>query len=178
VWAWADRKELVRVNHSGFVANTWSVDISRDGTRLASGSGDGSARICAIATGKQLHRLKHQRTVRAVAFSPDGTRLLTGSEDTTARIWNASTGAQLLDVKLDDEGYYVSSVAFAPDGTWFVTGSLHNVCGWDAATGGRYAKLALDESVNAVAISPDGARVAAVGVNGRVRVWQVLGGTS
>src|SRR5262249_22826195 len=63
------------------------VTFSRDGTRIATGSDDGNARIFDAATGNELFRLAHDGPVRAVAFSRDGTRIATGSNDSSARIW-------------------------------------------------------------------------------------------
>jgi len=64
----------------------YAVEFSPDGTRVATGSGDGSARVFDAASGAEICRLDHDRWVRAVAFSPDGTRLATSSSDGSARM--------------------------------------------------------------------------------------------
>ena len=61
-----------RLDHGGSVN---AVAFSPDGTRVATGSGDGSARVFDAATGAELARLDHDGPVNAVAFSPDGTRV-------------------------------------------------------------------------------------------------------
>jgi WD40 repeat protein len=68
------------------------VVFSPDGTTIASGSADGSARIFEAATGRQLRRLKpgHGGYVWSVAFSPDGTAFASGSVDKSIRIWDAT----------------------------------------------------------------------------------------
>ena len=66
--------------------------FSPDGTRVATGSDDGSARVFDAATGAEMSRLDHDGWVRAVAFSPDGTRVATGSSDRSARVWCVDHG--------------------------------------------------------------------------------------
>ena len=60
--------------------------FSPDGTRVATGSVDGSARVFDAATGAELARLDHDGEVNTVAFSPDGSRVATGSDDGSARV--------------------------------------------------------------------------------------------
>jgi WD40 repeat protein len=87
---------------------------------VASGSGDGSARVFDAASGQPLSRLDHDGPVRAVAFSPDGTRVATGSGDGSARVFDAASGQPLARL---DHGGLVWAVAFSPDGTRVATGS-------------------------------------------------------
>ena len=94
--------------------------FSPDGTRVATGSDDGSARVFDAATGAEISRLDHGDSVTAVAFSPDGTRVATGSGDHSARVFDAATGAEISRL---DHGGLVRAVAFSPDGTRVATGS-------------------------------------------------------
>ena len=75
--------EISRLDHEGGVS---AVAFSPDGTRVATGSGDRSARVFDAATGAEISRLDHEGGVYAVAFSPDGTRVATGSRDRSARV--------------------------------------------------------------------------------------------
>ncbi|OAA61758.1 WD repeat protein [Niveomyces insectorum RCEF 264] len=60
---------------------------------LATGSGDGTARIWDTETGTPKHTLAlHRGWVLAVAWSPDGTRLATCSMDGTVAVWDPETG--------------------------------------------------------------------------------------
>ena len=60
--------------------------FSPDGTRVATASNDGTARIFDAITGAELSRLDHGSAVNAVAFSPDNTRVATAGVDDTARV--------------------------------------------------------------------------------------------
>ena len=65
-------------------------------SRLATGSGDKTARIWDCDTGTPLHTLSgHTGWVLAVSFSPNGQMLATGSYDNTVRLWDPATGKQL-----------------------------------------------------------------------------------
>jgi hypothetical protein len=65
--------------------------------------------------------LRHQDTVRAVAFSPDGQTVLTGSYDNTARLWDAASGQPRGRPLLHEDAVF--AVAFSPDGQTVLTGS-------------------------------------------------------
>ncbi|EGP86228.1 unnamed protein product [Zymoseptoria tritici ST99CH_1A5] len=65
-------------------------------SKLATGSGDKTARIWDCETGTPQHTLKgHTGWVLAVAWSPDAALLATGSMDSTVRLWDPTTGSPL-----------------------------------------------------------------------------------
>ncbi|MEX5257858.1 CHAT domain-containing WD40 repeat protein [Kocuria arenosa] len=146
---------MLEITHDSSIT---TVTFSPDGTRLATGSKDGTARIWDAATGAQLFEVHNYgrallwdrvvTKVCAMAFTPDGTRLATGSTASAtgrginvARIWDAATGAQLLEFK---HGAILKAVAFSPNGSRLATAGLggFNWHGgtatiWDATGGAR-----------------------------------------
>ena len=180
-------RTLARLDHDGGVN---AVAFSPDGTRVATASGDGSARVFDPATGTELARLNHNEPVNAVVFSPDGTQVATGSGETgnsegnrghgSARVFDPATGTELARLY---EGGPVNAVAFSPDGTQVATGSGEILNGdrtarvFEAATGTELARLNHDGPVNAVAFSPDGTRVATASGDRTARVFDPATGT-
>ena len=67
----------------------YSVAISSDGQRIASGSMDKTLKVWDTATGQALLTLKgHSDSVTSVALSGDGRHLVSGSRDGTMKVWD------------------------------------------------------------------------------------------
>src|SRR5260221_12069366 len=74
----------------GHTDMVFSVAISRDGTRVISGSYDKTVKVWDAVTGKEMLSLQgHTDMVFSVAISRDGTRIVSGSKDKTMKEWDA-----------------------------------------------------------------------------------------
>jgi WD40 repeat protein len=152
-----------------------AVAFSPDGTRVLTGSTDGTAWLWDGATSKLVATLAgHTSYLHAAAFSPDGARVLTGSEDSTARLWDAATGKAV--AVLAGHTGPVGAVAFSPDGTQVLTSEGYWVRLWDVATGKAVATLEKTGPVAAVAFSPDGTRVLTGSGDIMARLWDAASG--
>jgi len=113
-----------------------AVAWSPDGKRVATASGDRTARVWNAVSGQAVTPpLAHEGWVTAVAWSPDGKRVATASEDKTARVWDAVSG-QAVTPPLAHEGW-VKAVAWSPDGKRVATASEDDTArvwdvSWDA----------------------------------------------
>jgi WD40 repeat protein len=151
----------------------WSVAVSPDGTKIASGNADGSVKIWSVS-GSLLRTMKsHDDVVMAVVYAPDGSTIVSGSKDGTVRIADTSTGHEL--ARLTDHAGQVLSIALSPDGTWIAAGGSGNTAIiWNAATG-RVAHVLMTSlnPVQSVAFSRDGRRLAVGGNDARIEIWDV-----
>jgi WD40 repeat protein len=115
-------------------ASATDVAFSPDGSLLASGAVNWTARIWNVRSGLLLHELKqHHEAVTSVAFDPEAARLVTGSVDGDARIWDVATGKPTVLLR----GHFgtVSQASFSPDGRWIVTAGPVTAGLWDSANG-------------------------------------------
>jgi WD40 repeat protein len=104
-------------------AQAWSVAVSRDGARAATGLDDGRVLVVDAGSGRVEHTLHPLRAPNvSVAFAQDGT-LLTGSYQGIVQRWNPRTGAEI-DSPIRVAPGPVAAIAFNPGGNLFATSSL------------------------------------------------------
>lgn len=148
-----------------------SIAFSPDGHVVAFGNGGGSAVLRDAATGETLKTMDaHHDSVVSLDFSPDGSLLATSGGP--AKIWDVATGE--LTATLQERSGSVLTLDFSPDGTLLATG-LDNLAMevWQVATGDLLFSHRLEDSVTAVAFSPDGSQVVAVEGGHLVHVYNI-----
>ena len=144
------------------ITNPFSIDISkalvlkghttdvycgawtRDGKRLATGSGDATASIWEIKNHRvvQSYTLDHAtqqdrsgKDIATLAWNPSGNILATGCYDGTARLWTSDGNLKFVLMFHDQP---VFTVQFSPDGNLLLTGSAdQKAVAWNVATGER-----------------------------------------
>ncbi len=163
--------------YRGHSLQVTAVAWSPDGTRLASGSKDGTVQIWDAADGRHAYTYPgHSGAVTAVAWSPDGTRIASGSVDGTVQVWDEADGSR--PYTYPGHSGAVTAVAWSPDGKYIASGGYDKtVQVWDVA--GRdhvftYSGHSLQ--VDGVAWSPNGKYLASASFDGTVQVWDAADG--
>ncbi len=176
VWDVASRQLIRRLE--GHQGTGTSLTFSADGSRLASGNYDGTARIWDTKTWKSLQSLQNPGTdtlenaVRDVAFSPDAQTLAMAASGGVIHLWEVATG-QLRET-LSGHANSVNSVAFSPDGRTLASGSSDDTVRlWNVTTSRELMKLDFGDvspaDNYALKFSPDGRQLLFGG--GSVAFW-------
>ncbi len=118
--------------------------------------------------------------VRFLRVSPDGRQLTAACGDGKLRVWTlpAGNGSVLLRT-LDLDGKPISALAYSQDGTWVGASTREGtVAVFRARTGEPAARFNTSGAgrairLDALAISPDGSRIAVAPVNAPPELWDV-----
>eukprot|EP00035_Acanthoeca_spectabilis_P038143 m.50429 g.50429 ORF g.50429 m.50429 type:complete len:175 (+) comp9012_c0_seq1:173-697(+) len=117
--------DAVKIIHT-FVGHTdacVSADFTVGGSKLVSGSWDGTVRLWETTSGELSNTLVgHDGKVTSVAFSDSGEWLVSGGMDETVRIWATATG-DLIDVLAEGVVHPITSVALSRGGDYLAEAS-------------------------------------------------------
>jgi len=165
---------LPKARLKGHTEWVYSLSFNKDGTRLASGSEDGTVRIWDTAKGEIIRVLEDGRLVSCVAYSPDGKTVAsaahTPGDSGDVYLWNTDTGIKTI---LKGIRGGTLGLAFSPNGQWLAASGKYNAV--------RVWNLAFNVSSNLpddqeglgrrLAFSRDGRFLAVAGSN--LSIWNV-----
>jgi cytochrome c len=152
--------EAVLQTHEGPIV---ALAVSGDGARIASASWDGTGRVSTLAGGTPRVLAGHQGNVNGIAFLPDG-RIATAGYDGTVRLWPASGG----DPAILTLGLPLNGILAAPGDEIVVAGADGALRILDAQGAVRLTVELGPTPLLALALSPDGTRIAAGAIGGSV----------
>jgi cytochrome c len=151
----------------GHTAPIAALAVSPDGMTLASASWDQTVRLWPLAGGAPRVLEGHTQNVNFVAFAPDGRTLVSVSYDQSVRIWPLSGASAPTIVTLPSP---LNAVAVAADGE-IAAGCADGKVYFLTGAGAPAAEIAAgSRPVISIAISPNGALLAAAGIGGTVAV--------
>jgi WD40 repeat protein len=121
VWNVETGREILELKHDSAVA---AVSFNADGTKLGTGSYDGTARVWELPSGRELERVSHAGGAEVVAFSLTSSRFAAGGMDGSVSISETRRADRPASFDLPAD---VHSVAFSPDGRRVAIGttSMH-----------------------------------------------------
>ena len=157
--------------YRGHTDKVYSVVFSPDGTKLASASNDGTARIWDIATGEAIREFKVDAGLTYAVFDPSGTHLSISTRNGHILTFDVSDGTLAHDLAAHDTAIWW--LAYSPDGSRIASASSDMTARvWDSAT--WELLLTLEGHVNeltSIAYSPDGTQIATASFDQTVRIW-------
>jgi cytochrome c len=165
LWRAAGSKpDNVLEGHTGPIV---ALAASPDGQWLASAAWDQTARLWSLRDGSTRVLEGHQQNVNGIAFLPEGKRVVTAGYDSTLRIW---TIAQVGSPTVLAMPAPLNAVAVAGDGE-IVTGAANGSVYFLSPSGERRGEVAgAGVPIIALAVSPDGRKIAAAGIRGSVSI--------
>lgn len=163
----------------GHEAGVVGLDVSSDGSKLATTSSDGTSRVWDVVTGEELLSVRHsgatadpEELLYSVVFSPDGANIATSGSDGTVRVWSILDGQELAALAI---GTGAGPISYGPSGTRIVTGTNDGTAFvWSLPS--EQKLLTLDghsQRVFSTSFSPDGELLATGGGEGTTVVWNL-----
>ena len=153
-----------------------------------------TALIWDVAAGKTTQTIKgHTDYVISASFSPDGKQLVTTSKDKTIRVWDLAAAKELALFKVErmveekdakgkvtqkkDLGREFTHAVFTNDGKQIVAANLDGVVKIYDVDGKKEVKeLKAHDGILALALSPDGTKIATGGWDQLIKIWSIADG--
>ncbi len=163
---------------SGHVRDISALDFSRDGSMVVSAGGpDRSVRLWNTQHGQLIRILGyHAARVERCEFSLDDKSVVSLGADNCIRCWKTDSGEQVSCTRLPLQ--HIRETAFSVVTRRIAVVTRRGInCGvtiYDIDTGDALATVpTFDHTIDSLAFSPEGDRLAVVETHGAIRIWQL-----
>ncbi|MBC7812797.1 MAG: tetratricopeptide repeat protein, partial [Burkholderiales bacterium] len=169
VWDMASGAQVAEFDNGNSLSD---IAFTPDGEQIISAD---PLRLWSIAdSDTEAVDLENPIWIASMALSPDGTMIAAGSGEGPIFLWD--TAARQIIAELDGHESSVNDLEFSTDGTHLISGSNDgSVRVWDVATNEQVDEQTIPNSVNSVALTPDGTTVAISSYPG-VWLWNIDAG--
>ncbi len=152
-----------------------SIQFHPNGRAIASAGNDGKVRLWETATGKQLLAVDHIDFVHSLSFSPDGNKLASAGVAGRVKLWDISdTNGQ--HIQTLNHGDFVHGVRFSHDGDRLFSAGGGTIKVWTPSQPEQTIFQHHDSKLRLTSLtfSANGQWLAAAGINGTVKLWNLI----
>ncbi|MBC8003019.1 MAG: hypothetical protein H7X97_10575 [Opitutaceae bacterium] len=177
--SWESGTGKLKRTIEGFQESLWGVQVTADGTALATGTSNRKAlRLADPASGATVRNFpEHASWIRSASFSPDGRLLAVACWDDSVSVWDVKSA--VLRQKLNVATNGMESVVFSPDnGTMASAGERSSVKLWNLQTGEVRMLEGHNASVRCLAFAANGRFLASGSSDKTVRIWDPVSGNA
>jgi WD40 repeat protein len=173
----ADGKVAQNITTNVHSDTVFGVAFSPDNKMLVTCGADKFVKTFEVPSGKFLKSFEgHTHHVMGVGFSGDGKLIASGGADNVVKIWSYETGEQVRTINAHTK--QVTALTFVGKSQNFITCSGDTqIRQWNTNGGSNRNYPGGNDYQYSVAVSPDGAVVAAGGQDGSVRIFNSTNGT-
>lgn len=169
---------VAQVDANMSAVSTYGLDFSRDGTKMISGSTDGSLTLWNSETGGKTAFKPGNPGINDVVFSPDGEIIAVGIGNKQGAVFlmdDIEAAMSMPEFWETVESGGVASLAFSPDGKLLATGiGDGNIYLWDVDTGSNLGILQGSGGIiYDLEFSPDGTLLASAGEDTAIWIWGI-----
>ncbi|MFY0628109.1 MAG: caspase family protein [Reichenbachiella sp.] len=159
----------------GHAAEVMSLEFSPDGTKLISGSADGTVKEWDMEKYQLIQTIPaNEGWTRSVAYNYNATLIASGGDDGKIEIWNAADGQN--QNSIIGHSNWVQTIEFSPDGRYVASGGHDNILTLIDTENGSivYNSPPQDYFVLCVAFEPTGKHFVSTSLySEKLNVWDI-----
>lgn len=153
------------------------VAFAPNGRSLAYGSPRGVVYVWSLMADRvaPAQLFGHSHLVRCVVFSPDGSLIASASSDGSVRIWRSTTGQNTATMRFNTSAFILlelggagMALAYSPDGQILACSESQTIRLWHGISGEPIRVYDYASTIDSIAFSPDGTKLAVGGAFGIV----------